>query len=544
MPYQELTVSPNRELGLAVFHAVQGESNARELRMDLVDAQGAGVPVTMCQAFLYVIKQDHNVAVIQCETGTHGKSNQVSCVLTYQATTCPGKCALLLQVMTSTGDLRYDNMRLEVAPCAVDGIISRTEFSALTDAIRNAGTVEAMLAYSQEVAGGFQEILSHYADDFRPNIKGTFNTEESAAAFRAAMDTEGNMLLLNTLEWGGKESQYSTDGGKTWAETQHSAPEENVGCQLVLGGKKFLVIHGNHAVFGQVVNGVLTWGAPIPCGVSWNNSLSALSGEYAGGKYFVCYPARNSMISNSPVGRNLFYFDDSGNLSEVLLPDPRMEAQAVGYDPVNRRYLAAGAYAYAVTDDLYNHKAWVLASDDLARWSTVYEDDMTTYNFTGIKVYNGQIVIATNLSDKIITGAADAVLTGSLQLQKMDQGGLVLAGEYGMAFPSAESMLFSRDGVSFSEKGPPFAGESETVYGAMSGRLALLACGKQYAVYRLDLIGENLKESMEKLESQYREYLKNMEQAAGYRIKLVTKDPGTGTASTEPDGTILFVTEG
>ncbi len=528
---QELTVSPTGIGAPTKFYAVQGESGARELQLDLLDAQGIPANIgAYSRAFLFVIKPDHHVSVLECEIGSSGKPNQVSCVLTLQACACAGQCSLLLIVLTQEGELRYDNMVLDVEPSHVEGIASLTELGPLGKMLNSAQTIQTLLESAQfsaesaqfsagSAASALREVLDKYVDAFRKIAGESFRYTENPG-FMPALDKDGHALLVASNPWNGEGSLFSTDEGAAWHSTQYNEGGSTaIGCNVVVGGKKFLVAWKNTLVWGEIHGNNVLWEDQVTGPASWaaKSSHGVTSGKYLNGKYFLCYACRGDW-GNPPVGRNLFCFDESGASTEVRLPNDRMAATCLAYDSANNRYLVAGRYAYALQSDSRDHQSWILASSDLQNWTTVYEDtDGHDYEFKEIHVLNGRVIAILNEGItgymRIVAGEANSILTSTMKMEYVPLSDKTQCFHYscsaaclaGLAVDGSPEMLYTRDGTTFETLPRPFAEQEGAIYeyAAAQGRHILFSYGDEYALFRVDLYGENLKEELQKAENDY-----------------------------------------
>lgn len=520
MNVQELIISPVGAGSPAIFTAVQGETHARELRMDLLDTHGGPVDLTGSQAFLYVIKPDTNVALIECQTATNGKQNQAACVLTLQAATCPGTCGLLLQILTESGDIRYDNMRLQVEESDIDGIASMSDFGPLAKMLKSTGKINDLLSQTEitvkdisGTAAHMEKILALYGDAFRRHSGGTLSGNVD---YLPAADTQGNMILI-PKSWNGAGGLVSYNGGENWGPTtMYASDEESLMPSVVVGGEKILVGCGKKLVWGKVSGGALTWQQPVSGPAHTGDSTSQSWGRYLNGKYFVCYNDRASLTA-APIGRNLYVFSANGSCSEVQLPDNRMSATCVAYDPDNQRYFVAGGYALSADtsgQDSYNHKTWIIASTNLKSWSTVYEatDDEV---FVDIVVYSGRVLAVPRNSKesgtmRLFGRSVSQIMSRPPSAASFDYSGGefwatdTASGLFGFVVLAKGTIMYTADGDDFTEIPLALGGESDlTVKAAAAGRYLLLCSGSQYAVYRLDLKGENLTESLQEAVTEY-----------------------------------------
>lgn len=534
MIIQELTIAQDMSGSSAVFQAVQGESGARELRMDLIDAQGAPINTTRATAYLYIEKPSRNVCLLKCDTAVNGRQNQVACKLPLQAAVCAGRCKMFLIVyLAGGGEARFSNMVLNVEPSSVDDLTDEPELGPLAAMLGKSGELEVLLANAsyntEQLAAVLADILNKYGDGFSQAASGSLNTYTgSEAVYKAAMDIDGNMLLVESQGWNGQGSAFSTDHGKTWKATacnQNSDGTIFMGCELVFGGKKFLVLYKQYAVWGKVSGGSISWEAPT----SWfrtGQNARADYGKYLNGKYFVCCNEQANFVT-SPIGRNLCYCDESGVWKEVRLPNDRMVASCITYDVNNQRYLVAGHNASSLnSEDIGNHYDWILASTDLKSWTSVFSSQGTDYLFKDILVQNGRVVAVPRGSGgrkgfmRLFVGDADTILTTPPTEARFQYShknaeffpSACVEGIFGMVIASPEAVFYSADGSSFKEMPAPFSSNASVVYAASSGRRALISAENLYAVFLLGLEGENLGQNLLDAASDYNQAKTQMDE--------------------------------
>lgn len=118
-----------------VIRAVQGENNARTFQFEIVDSTGEVLDLTNATVTFYVMKRDGTISMMPANVS----GTLVSVTLTLQAAAVPGDNPCWIQVISTTYDLRINNLILRVLPCSFDGAVqSSNEFTVLSELILDA----------------------------------------------------------------------------------------------------------------------------------------------------------------------------------------------------------------------------------------------------------------------------------------------------------------------------------------------------------------------------------------------------------------------
>ncbi len=520
MIVQELDIYPNMEHGLHRFYAVQGESGARELRFNLYDETGAEKAVTGSRILLYTIKPDRNVAVIECKAGS-GRENQASCLLTYQAGTCPGTCSMFLQVLTESGELRYDNMELVVKPANIDGIASRSDFGPLTHILQSAGHIDQLLSNVRGVAELLQSILQNYTKELSPEYSGVIDTGTAEKVFYLsdiAADDSGNLLMLDRSTKGGQQTRLSADGGKTWTLSP-LVPENSTPTDVFLaccGGPKFLCLGDKYLLWAQAVNGKIIPETPVNCPIPISKSIRRC--RYLNGNYWI-FRTKSKTEAYPPV-----YFTGSGaEYIEVVLPDSgTREATDITYDPETGAYYMVGGFP---RDTANFGTTWIIRSTDLKKWTTIQawmgddaEDRTAVFRDGAVTMY---IRNSAELKIARITPAGGVTTTNTGQrFLTMQTAGNILCD----VTLSDVKLVSTKDGAALQWYPVQLGleeGSADIVHAAAFGRRIAITKGPAYYIYRMDMLGEDVAADMlqargdyEVLSAQVRDLLESASGAA------------------------------
>lgn len=551
----ELKIYPNREHGTAQFYAVQGESGARELRLDLCDAQGKTVDVTGAKALLYVIKPDRNVAVIECTPASNGKPYQVSCLLTLQAAACPGMCSMFLQVLTDTGELRYDNMTLQVFPSAADSVLSRTDFGPLAQLIQSAGMIDRLLKQTQDTADMLAEIIRSYTRELSPETDGVIDTGgEDAGNFESypAIDTAGNVLFLDCRTWGSLNTKFSTDFCKTWTDAplQNAETEEpHLLPRLCVGGEKFLCFGDDYLMWARIPGeGRLLTTALVANPVKTNVSPAARRGRYLNGKYWI-FREQSGYDASAPAYPPVYFTGNGAEYVAVSLPDSQMAAADIAYYPKTGAYYMAGGYPPGTPN--YG-KTWILLSVDLTTWYTLQTWDSEEISIDALSIHNGVLSAYPRYdTGDTLTVHRHKIDSGTFETVKIPFGGTKFYTSCAAGCEvcsaalsgSGDYLAYTKDGGTDTIVPVPWPESLTGLSAWIAGfeRRLVLTYGPYYKVYRMDLVGEDLAANLEKMAQEYQNMTQQIENYAGRKIVLTTTDPGAGSPASA--GEIIFVYE-
>ncbi len=108
-----------------MIYAVQGEAGVRKVRLVLPEISPGDLPAGGTPK-LYILKNDGNVVMIDCTKAAGEDSPAYDCVLPVQACSAPGLHRAALQVLGGGQEARFDNIRIFVEPCDIEGAISST----------------------------------------------------------------------------------------------------------------------------------------------------------------------------------------------------------------------------------------------------------------------------------------------------------------------------------------------------------------------------------------------------------------------------------
>lgn len=588
---QEKDIYSNREHGAYVFYAVQGEANERQLLLNLFDENGQEVNVSSATALMYVIKPDRNVAVIECETGD---ANTVTCLLTYQAGTYAGQCNMILQLLVDGGELRYDSMVLSVA-ASVDNYISQSDLGPIATVLNNASRIEALYGTSQQtealleaayteyegkdetiqltlenskaILAVMESILAEYSGELSAEYGGKlYEGSDENILSGIAYDSAGNLLYVNEYITGAPGSMLSVDNGKTWksVEIMNTALTTfTVG--TVVGGPRFLFLSrdGDKGRWGVVNGDSLTVGSTFDTGFSISISPAIRYGRYVNGKYLY-------FSADSGARRSVYcvtWNDDisSAAFSTFLPPAEAGRPDDVIYDAQNGVYYivttldktsigACEARLY-LAEDLETASSWEL----LETWEETDEHKNYSDPSHSLSLRNGCVNIYCNYSSPVNVYSY-RIDTGELSSQAISgsnsmYGGPVVSSPVVDVFPSARyggtdydvwRLVSTKDGENFSVFGvsSQWTTRQSQMAAAASNRYIAMCWGAYYAVYRVDMIGENISNEWAEIKPQAlaateaantaAEYA-NTQGAAAERIVEKWKDTSVGALAEELD---------
>lgn len=547
MEKQKITLS--RARAQTVLHAVQGEANAQTFCFSLLDSRGAAVELTddMTAAF-YVDKEDGNPVQI---AGTVNVEDQtIDVPLTLQATAAAGNHTCLLQVYSDDADIWRGDLTLSVTPNPASAIPSRPEFQRLTAILQDAERAKEASDYCLAKSEAYNEMLDEYTEGISPVATGTIKMSPYADTYGTscvAYDSKGNLMLLDCYNYGAGNTKISINDGQTWEDAPLSAKllggdEVSANYQLCIGGDRFLCLGQKYLLWVDIESNSLYSGERyrydyvIAHSLQSNVTPAFSGGRYIKGKYWVF---RNAPSSGAlpPV----YFTGDRAEYVTVPLPNSNMVAHDITYDRVAGTYYMVGGY------DPYGESGtvgWLLKSDNASTWEIVQQwmdDQPHSYklslqgNILNIFCKIGGGILMHRLNTD--TGDFDKVML------PMTVGGdvsEVLTTPFGTVAVGYNAFSFAADGTTF-ESTPYNFGESDySTTAAAYGRKLILANGPQYQIYRVDLVGATM---LRKLE-QANQLLAELQAAAGKKIVYTDTDPGEGTATDEPEGTILLVFDG
>ena len=430
------------------------------------------------------------------------------------------------RVVSQDMDLRSESFMLRVEPNNLDDVASLPEFGPLATLLQSKGEIAELLKQAQEAGADLDEVLDKYLGDFRPLWQGTYADSEE---YTAAITPDGTLLLIDAWSWNGTGSYFSTDGGKTWKKTQFSTDDDHAFMAKGLAvGPRILVIDDDRLVWGGIssVTGEPYWDTPVSITFpGLRTSPPFMQTKYLNGNYFaLIHPGGD--YESTPTGNNIFYFTEGGTSPiHVSLPNARMVATSIAYDEIHGRYIAAGRYAFALTEDEYNYKAWAAVSTDLQAWTQVYDDYDAAYYFPDIAVFQGKVFLFPYSSkykyqaNFYYTESAD-ILKGQWTMTRLDypesssgfqscNAAVNLTGMF--VYGNGDRMFYTKDGAAFVKYEIPLFTDNDK-YGNIAGlgRYLLAASSSDYVLYRTDLIGENLIDNLNSLQQSYQEAIGNV----------------------------------
>ena len=522
----EYTILDGKSSPPLELYAVQGEAGARTFKLNVKSKRGPSPVGASSKAYIFVEKNDKTLVVISCEA----EAGSVTFTLPLQACTCPGINKVYLQILEGTSETRWDNLRLYVEPCNLeDAVESTTDLGDLGSLLDKVDSIDEIMDFVVSTAKELERILEKYSDELRPL---TFGVGDNDCQFITGMDPDGNMFLADGYHQNGNGSMFSVDYGASWQRFTYGSDSKNMTAQAFIAGKKLLVMDKNYLCWGSVNGNTVDFEEPISHNLYDNvNPVFKGRGIYAGGKYLFLLNVKE--YEEHPVGQNMYYLAEGGaSPVQVKFPNERMEATAVSFDPISGKFIAAGRYAMALEDDEYNHKAWAAVSTNLSSWEMVYEDsdDKAVY-FLSAEVYKGKFYLApfgsfenslwlitvdtqTNAQNSVIVHKENAFRPAEISAVSMGIGAL-----------NSEGLL------AFSEDGQTFQYFQTQVVGGTLSRLSgweryfLLGSGNKLAVYRMDLVGENLIENLEKIQESYEQALQSVEDTENAIRVWETYDP-------------------
>lgn len=522
----EYNIYPDRDRGTYKFYAVQGESMAREVILNLFDEGGCEVNLTGCKAFLYIMKQDKTVAVIAGKT-SEGMQNTVIFPLTYQACTCAGICDVLLQVITDSGELRYDNMELTVSPSEADAAFeSKSDLGPIAKIIKNGEQITRTLEEVVTTKNLMVSVLKNYSDSFSPDVSGALpvGTDEDVQCHQSAVaaDINGNILLLDTGNWGATETYLTCDEGETWRKSAVQSEEDDLDMfYACVGGKVFMCVGRDKIVWLKEANGELTTETVQSAAFTAPIDPPIKRGQYVNGKYFLIQQDGIEPAKSYPP---IYYNTPGAAPAYMALPQSSMTAKSIAYSD-GYWYMLAGEIYH---DDNQPHKAWLLRSETLANWTAIAqwageynEYDMFTIRNGIATIYDGsnsqmrvkQIDLTTNtVTDKIIKEGISFYPEAVASCDLFDVA------------VSGENVCYTKDGERYSFFTTDFPpNEDVTLDIAIPRRRLIIADGAHYAIYRLDMLGENLAEKLNAAKANFEKLVADTEALNQQTVQAANK---------------------
>lgn len=499
-----MNIYPDRERGTYKFYAVQGEAMGRELVLNLFDQNGQEVNLTKSRIFLYVSKQDRNVAVVEGKTGD-GLQNTVHCKLTYQTCTCPGVCNMLLQVITEDGELRYDNMELTVSPTETDAIFeSTTDIGPLAKIIKNGDQIAREMENITTIRELMVSVLKNYADSISADIIGTLPVEdEQFYTSTVAADINGSILMLDTNSWGASETYFSCDEGRTWEKKglQGAEVEGQDLFHVCVGGNYFLCVGRDKMIWVKIANGVMTIESTKDITFKTGVTPAVSHGQYVNGRYFLF---RQNNIATSEAFSPVYFTGPGSAPAYIALPASNMVAGSIAFSD---GYWYMTAYE-TWHDDNKPHKAWLLRSETLANWAAIaqWEGNHNEYKFFTIRegvatVYGDS---QNGMKVKRIDLATNAVTEKWIRNGQGFNPETAVASELFDVVLSGNEICYTKDGKDYKFFDTSFKDNWDfSVDIAIPLRRLIVADGAYYAIYRLDMLGENLSEKLNEAKAQY-----------------------------------------
>lgn len=500
----EMNLYPNRERGTQRFYAVQGEAQARALTVNLYDSNGTLLTLTNCRVFLYVVKPDRTIAITEGEL-TAAAANQVRFTLPYQACTCAGLCDAIVQVIGKDFELRFDSLELMVTPTKSDEVFESTaDLSVFTRLIRNSDNIDQTLTELRTTKDLMVSVLKNYADDLQPDVSGklpipTDDEEDYYHESVVAADLNGNILMLDTRSSSAANTYFTCDEGATWEKQSPEAQEyqetDSDSYYLCVGGKQFLCVGNKRLVWVKINNGIMTIEKTVNVPYTSNVHPAVNSGKYVGGKYFLFF---THISGGGDTPMQPMYFTSEGATGAYLaLPVSNLVALDIAFADSTWYILARTAWKQDTESTYYLFK-----SDDLANWTTVHSwTKDTTYKCFTVRdgyamvypwesSYKNSAVYRICLSD----GTAEEVYlrdSGSLGATAAVSSDL-----FDVVLMDSE-LAYTKDGKSYRFFQTDFPENFDfTVDIAIPRRRLIVADGAYYAIYRLDMIGENLSEKL------------------------------------------------
>lgn len=535
METQYITLCHDR--AKTVIYAVQGESNARKLIFTLLNNAREQMQFTSDhKAFFYV----ESSVQICAEINT--ASNTVEVILPVQATATPGDHICTLQVYTDEEDLWRGNLLLKVERNPAAQIPEKPEFLALTQILQNAEAIDRLLDKSQETEEIFGETMKKYTDGISAEHSGKIQRIDPGAGVSdgndIAFDTNGNLFWLDGCNYGATDTKISIDNGKSWIDTPLQAEGTDI-FRICIGGERFLCLSGNKLIWAKVSGNSFVIDSQLTNPLESNVTPPYIGGKYLNGKYWVF------RASGSAVYPPAYFVGNGTNYAVVNLPNYTMEAHDISYDPASGKYYMVGGYDAFSANAV---KGWLVQSDDLVQWEFIKTWATGAY-------YRYKICLQDNILN-IFSTDSEGLKIRRLNLKSSVWEESVVSVEdnfqiagafyspFGEIIAGGNTLIFSKNGIDFNVYPISFPAHYDVPTAASAfGRRIVITNGPQYAVYRIDLAGESLLQSLENARESYQDLETKLEESAGRKIVCLDTDPGEGAERDEPDGTIIFVFE-
>ncbi len=503
METQYITLSHDR--ARTVIHAVQGESCARKLVFTLLNSASEQLQFSSeHKAFFYV----DAIAQIGAEIDT--ASNTISVILPVQATADSGDHICTLQIYTSEEDLWRGDLLLKVERNPAARIPEKREFLTITKILQNAENIERLLEKSQETKELFEGTLDKYIDGISPELTGKIQRVDPEAGIAdgngIAFDTNGNLLWLDGCKHGAVDTKISFDNGKSWIDAPLQSEETDI-FDLCVGGERFLCLSKNKLLWARVSGNQLVVESQFNNPLKTNVSPQHAHGKYLNGKYWVF---RNA---GSAVYPPAYFTGNEAAYATVTLPNTKMEAHDIAYDPESGDYYMVGGYD-AYSSESYN--GWLARSTDLVEWEILHAWNSYAHHKYKLSLQGGTLTIFSqgngglnirrlNLKDEEWEETSVAV-SSDFQLTS------VISSAFGVFVIEEEAFAFSKNGIDFSIFSVSFpAHYNVSAAAAVFGRRLIVTNGPQYAVFRVDLAGEKLIQTLENAREAYKELESNLE---------------------------------
>lgn len=502
----EMNLYPNRERGTQRFYAVQGEAQARALTVNLYDSNGTLLTLTNCRVFLYVVKPDRTIAITEGEL-TAAAANQVRFTLPYQACTCAGLCDAIVQVIGKDFELRFDSLELMVTPTKSDEVFESTaDLSVFTRLIRNSDNIDQTLTELRTTKDLMVSVLKNYADDLQPDVSGklpipTDDEEDYYHESVVAADLNGNILMLDTRSSSAANTYFTCDEGATWEKQSPEAQEyqetDSDSYYLCVGGKQFLCVGNKRLVWVKINNGIMTIEKTVNVPYTSNVRPAVNSGKYVGGKYFLFIAPIEGYGAQTKVSNPVYFASEGADAAYLTFPISNLVALDVAFADSTWYILARTAWKQDTESTYYLFK-----SDDLANWTTVHSwtKDTTYKCFTVRDGYAMVYPKAYSYNDSFAYRICLA--DGTTEINYLRDSGTLYA-NYAVSSDLFDVVLcdnelaYTKDGKSYRFFQTDFPENFDfTVDIAIPRRRLIVADGAYYAIYRLDMIGENLSEKL------------------------------------------------
>lgn len=209
-----------------VIRAVQGENNARTFQFEIVDSTGEVLDLTNATVTFYVMKRDGTISMMPANVS----GTLVSVTLTLQAAAVPGDNPCWIQVVSTTYDLRINNLILRVLPCSFDGAVqSSNEFTVLSElildaqsAIQDAETATGSANNAASVANSAAEAATNAASAAN-TAAGAANTAAGTANTAAETATNAATTATNAASSASSAAETATNAANSATSAANAA---------------------------------------------------------------------------------------------------------------------------------------------------------------------------------------------------------------------------------------------------------------------------------------------------------------------------------